>query len=540
VRELNAGKEFDDYPMGVPCAEHPSGGGANWKPTQVLHFMRPHQKVSPEPGQHPEPFPVQALPEFLRDYVAAVAESIQVPEDLPGLLALAVLSMACSRKFLVDVGGHFTEPLELYVACGLGSGGGKGPTFREVMEPVHSLQRSLPFLKEVVARTWEDLEARLASATMDDEVFTIGEERRLFEPLRDAFRRLPDHLFTADVTSEALVQALSENGERIAVISPEGGGVAEVLLGDRYGRAGRGNLEIWLQSHDEEALHGQRVSRKFPPVDRPALTVAITVQPEVLRELAQNRNLKSRGLAARFMWSLPEDNSGARLFSDETIPSEVRARWRAVALAALLLPDTGRPSYLKLEGAAFEVWRAFYDRTESRLGPGGDFSSCREAANKARGRALRLAGLLHVAKALDRHVAQLEEEGLAAFAGTSSDRLKIIAGLSAVDPCLEPIALDTVRDAISLAEYSLAHAQLAQEMPATSARDALAERVKGWIQRGNRRTFSERECCRDTHLPIKDVKSAMEDLSFYGVIAPRETARPNPTGRYPSREWEVV
>ena len=46
----------------------------------------------------PPPFPVETFPDWVGDYVCEVAHAIQVPIDLPAMLALAVTAAACAKR----------------------------------------------------------------------------------------------------------------------------------------------------------------------------------------------------------------------------------------------------------------------------------------------------------------------------------------------------------------------------------------------------------------------------------------------------------
>src|SRR5262249_29999257 len=62
------------------------------------------------------PFPVAALPGWVGDMVAAVAEASQTPPDLPGCVALACLATAAGGRAVVNVHNDWTEPVNLYLA----------------------------------------------------------------------------------------------------------------------------------------------------------------------------------------------------------------------------------------------------------------------------------------------------------------------------------------------------------------------------------------------------------------------------------------
>lgn len=64
-------------------------------------------------------FPVHALPSWLGDMVAGVAEETQTPVDLAGCLALGVIATAAGGRATVCVRGHWREPVNLYTAVAL-------------------------------------------------------------------------------------------------------------------------------------------------------------------------------------------------------------------------------------------------------------------------------------------------------------------------------------------------------------------------------------------------------------------------------------
>jgi replicative DNA helicase len=68
------------------------------------------------------PFPVEVLPAWLGEYVAAVATATQTPPDLAGMLALAVLATVAAGAVEVQPRPGWQEPLCLFVAVGMDAG----------------------------------------------------------------------------------------------------------------------------------------------------------------------------------------------------------------------------------------------------------------------------------------------------------------------------------------------------------------------------------------------------------------------------------
>lgn len=81
------------------------------------------------------PFPVDALPGWLADQVAGVAEATQTPPDLAGNVALAVLSAAAAGRAVVRARPGWEEPANLYTVVALPPGNRKSAVFAAMTRP---------------------------------------------------------------------------------------------------------------------------------------------------------------------------------------------------------------------------------------------------------------------------------------------------------------------------------------------------------------------------------------------------------------------
>lgn len=107
---------------------------------------------SPETWENPIPlghsnlptFPLEALPEefciFCR-HCEEVANSYQVPIDLPAMLFLETGGVALAQKAVVHVRGDWNEPLNVYVVVVLEPGNRKSQVFRVMCEPLHQFEK---------------------------------------------------------------------------------------------------------------------------------------------------------------------------------------------------------------------------------------------------------------------------------------------------------------------------------------------------------------------------------------------------------------
>ncbi len=127
----------------------------------------------------------------------------------------------------------------------------------------------------------------------------------------------PPRLWTGDVTPERLQGLMVEQGERMALLSDEGG-IFEVMAG--LYSDGRANIDVFLQAHAGKSVRVDRGSREAY-LNRPALTFGLAVQPQIIIELSQGskRRFRGTGALARFLYCIPKSNIGQRDVTKRTI-----------------------------------------------------------------------------------------------------------------------------------------------------------------------------------------------------------------------------
>jgi replicative DNA helicase len=268
-----------------------------------------------------------------------------------------------------------------------------------------------------------------------------------------------------DATPEALAGLLATYG-RIALLSPEGD-VFDQMAG-RYNQTAGPNLGVYLKGHAGDLLKVDRRGRPPEYVERPCLTIGLTVQPEVLQGLAGRPGFRGRGLLARFLYSFPASLVGRRQAGAPPVPPAVADRYtlELQALAASLTRPVGDdPTVLCLDSHAGELLLGFERDLEPRLAAGsGDLAHLAGWAAKLAGATCRLAALLHLA-----------------------DHLR--------DGWAQPISRDTFAGAIRLADYLIDHARAVFDLMGADPHLDDARWLLDWITRTNRTQFSRR----DTH-----------------------------------------
>ena len=481
-------------------------------------------------GPSPVPdFPTDALPEVLRAWVEAEAVATQTPADLAGLIALAVCAASIARKVEVVAAPGWREPVNIYVAVLLEPGNRKSAVFVDATRPLRSVETELvasarPRVErdraerrllekrqqqaEKLAAIATDAE-KLASARCD--ALTLAEQLgNMPEPV------LPS-LIVDDVTSERLSMLLSEQGGRIASMSPEGG-VFDLMAG-MYSRSGMTQFGVYLMGHAGDDLRIDRIGRSSVFVPRPAITAAYAIQPIVITGLANKAAFRGRGLLARFLYSVPRSPVGYRDQSPPQVPEDVRQAYDAMVrtLAAIEAPtrDDGCIGYdLQLDSAAAEALIAWRREIEVELRDGQSLELIRDWGAKLAGATVRLAGVMH-------------------FIDHARSR-----------PWEVPIGGPTMTAAVVIARYLIPHAEMVlSEMQALEPNEtlSLARRVWGWITRRGNSSVTRRDLHRGLQRHCQraeDLTAPLTELEKRGYLRQRSDAS-GQTGRPPSPVIEI-
>ncbi|MEU9132817.1 YfjI family protein [Kitasatospora sp. NPDC048540] len=390
----------------------------------------PYDNVSPlfregweqdaDPGQAPEAwdtpvpvgesrtlpaFPVDALPAWVGEMVAAVAEETQTPADLAGCLALAALAAAAGGRVRVRIRGRWHEPVNIYTAVALPPGNRKSAVFDLMIAPLLTVEKELKAasaLKRTEAETTlkllkaaaERATAKAGAAEAGDRATAAQEAVALAQEAEAVTVPAETQLIADDATQESLATLLAEQGGRIAIMSPEGG-IFDIIAG-LY--SGSSNMTIFLKGHAGDMARVNRQGRPSQYVERPAVTMGLAIQPEVLDAIAKVKGADGRGLLARYLYSVPVSLVGSRTVEPEPIPDQVVDAY-GERLAALTrdLADWTDPAVVTLTPEADAVMLAYQKVTEARLAKGGSLAPIIKWASKRDGAVARLATLLHLA-----------------------------------------------------------------------------------------------------------------------------------------------
>ncbi len=472
---------------------------------------------------HLPAWPAGVFPGSIEEFVRGLAEATETPVELPALFTLAALSTAAQGKFQVCIKAGYVEPVNVWTCPALVPGSRKSAVKASVTAPLVKWEREQRQAMEAdikaAASEQKTIAERVAAMRKKCAQAKGMEAESMSREIADLEASMkpipiPPQVFTDDVTAERLGSLMADHGERMAILSDEAG-VFENMAG-RYS-AGVPNLDVYLQGHAGSAVRVDRGSRPSVFMYRPALTIGISPQPDVLRGLTSKPGFRGRGLLARFLYAMPEPNLGQRTGQTRPLSEDMRLRWEGRLTAILNAPmATGAdgepmPHTLKLTPEAFASWQAFWCEVEKDMGPGGRFEFMTDWAGKLPGAVARLAGLLHIA----RHV----------FRGAHTQEIDL-ADMS------KAIQVGRCLSVHALAVFDL--------MGADPALDG-ARAVLGWIRAEGLQVFTFRDCHNRHQGRFKraeELDPVLEVLAERGYIRRARTPGHQGRGR-PSKVFEV-
>jgi hypothetical protein len=453
-------------------------------------------------------FPVDALPAPVAAIVRATAEHTQTPADLAALSALGVLS-AVALGTVVNCGG-WQEEVALYLLAAMPSGDRKSSVLKIIVASLRQIEKER---REAAAES--------VRALQNERAILEGKKRHLTKEaakdspkaadLDEVCERLDEigepvlpRLLVDDATPEALGEQLWRH-DSIAVLAAESA-LMDNLVG-RYSE-GRANFHLACGAYSGEPTTIDRKGHEPRHLERPLLTILLTVQPHVLEQLVSHETARSQGLVARFAYVRPLSRLGQRRVNAPAVPISVIEAWDSVVRRVTReVPEPSRGPEITLTPGAAGLLTELQEQLEPRLGPSGDLHSIGDWVGRHHGRVARIAGLLHLCE----HSAN------------------------------ERISEETMLAAIKIGDYLLEHGKDALLGP-----DARVRRALVWFKDRARRgkatsTVTQHELHNgpmNKHGKAEEAAALAERLVMLGILKPVAVIR-KPTGRPQSPAYAV-
>ena len=456
-------------------------------------------------------FPLGALSGIGCEVVEAVSEVNQVDPALTACLYLAVLSSSFAKKVVVDLRSH-QEPLNLYLCPVYDSGNRKSSTTSDMTNPLYEFQKARQEDMRTIIQDAQNafrikekrIERLQKKAAEEDD----PEQRRQSEEEAAELTRalaetpIPNSpiYLVDDVTPEKLGVLMADNGERMAVITPEGG-LFEIMAG-RYSKDGVGNIDLFLKAHNGDFWGNHRIGREAKTMEAPALTLCLAVQSGVIEEAGKNQHFRGKGLLARFLYSRCKSQVGYRKRQTTSLGSSLIERYKTHIFSLMDIPF--KDAILRLSPDAQRLWDEFYDDIEQEMRPGKSLCYLPDWGSKLPGAVARIAGLLHLA-----------ERG--------------IGGLSS------SISVTFVSASCVIGAYFKEHATAVFGLMQEDRKFKLARQILSYLNRVRPATFKGRDIMHHTAISLmEEVEQGLRVLADRGYIREETGGLSNPGPGRPS------
>ena len=473
-------------------------------------------------------FPVHTLPDTVRDYVTALAESTQTPVDMCACSVLAALALCIQGKFKIQGKPDWIEPLNLYVVSIAEPSERKSAIISAVSKPITAYEaeeneRRAPEIEKskMEKRILENEQRRLENqAAKNKEKVDSDKLTEIADEIANFQVKQPLKLYVDDITTEKLTSALNESG-RTAVLSSEAG-IFNMLSG-LYSKDV--NIDVFLKAYSGDTIRVDRIGRPSESILEPALTVLLTVQPNVISGIMNNRTFRGRGLTARFLYCLPRSLVGTRRFNSTPVPNRVKySYWNIIK--DLLDEYKVKAEIITLSYEALKLLEEFAEELEPKLR--GEYADISDWAGKLVGTVLRFAGILTRASIF--RCAEIEFDD---YSPEDDDTPE--AEFSCLDTPPLVVSADTMQNAITLGSYFVQHAKAAYALMGADETTEDAKYILNAVTKRRLESFTRRDVMRmcQKFRKAADVQPALDMLTDRGFLwedVPESTGFKKPKG----------
>ncbi len=403
-------------------AVHPKASAADIEALSILAKVNAAKDYSeswssPQPLTvkiKPEPYPVDALPNTIREAVAEVATFVQAPLPLVASSALTAISIASQALVDVQRDEILFGPTSLFLLGIADSGERKTQADKMFAKAIQDYQDEQTEAGKILWATYKaNLEAWEAKCGgIKDAIRQFTKRNKSTADLEERFRELEKErpeppripkLIREDATPEGLAKKLQKDWPSAGVVSNEAGIVfgAHGMSKESVMR----NLALLNKLWDGGRYQSDRGDEERSLDVRGArLTMGLMIQEVTLRTFFdQSKGLaRGSGFLARFIISWPDSTMGSRFYTPpiEGSPALSKFNQRITELLNQPVPinENGilTPPILVLTTEAKSAWVTFHDAIEAQLCDGGELHDIRDVASKTADNAVRLAALFQL------------------------------------------------------------------------------------------------------------------------------------------------
>lgn len=350
------------------------------------------------------PFPVDALPQIIRNAIYEVEQHTQAPQGLIAASALGVISLACQNRIDVCRMRNLRGPVSLFLLTLADSGERKSTVDKLLMEPLYQLEKNL----------FEKYTHDLTVWKNDEEILNI-EKKSLMSKLKSDIRRNKDHLATNeklkallashpkspmrfkqifnDATPAAIKDYLCGDWRSVGIMSDEAGAI--------FNGYTLNELPFINKMWDGAIFPVERKSEPEKIISDARMTLSLMVQPNVFKGYIDRKGDMAKGIGffARCLMCHPGSTQGNRQITSPVVSTEhlpiFHQRLMGIVNESIARNNENGRLCLRFTVDAEKRWIAFSNNVENEMGILGKLSNFKDYASKMAENMARIAALLH-------------------------------------------------------------------------------------------------------------------------------------------------
>ncbi len=291
------------------------------------------QKLEAEKTAKANPFPVEVFPKPIQEIITATNESLNFPIDFIGASMLYAISVSTGNTHKVEIKKGWEENAVLYLSIVGRAGTNKSHPFSFALKPIER-------------RDSQQFEKYQQEKQEYDSIINMTKKEREQQGYNGPVLPVWEQHLVTDFTPEALTEVHKFNKRGIGVYADE---LASWFK--NFNRYNKGSEEqFWLSVWSGKSIRINRKTSEPIYIPLPFISVAGTIQPGILNELAENRT--ENGFLDRLLFVVP-DNLKRDYWSETELNPIIVENWNNIISSLLdvtMIPgETNNPQPEVLE-----------------------------------------------------------------------------------------------------------------------------------------------------------------------------------------------
>ena len=335
------------------------------------------------------PFPVELLPQTIRDMVLGVQKTIGLKDcSTAAVAALTIVSGVIGASCKIRIKSGYLQPAHIFSAIIGKSGQAKSGTKEILFTPLREIQAELDLKRGVEVAAHKAKMAEWKALEKKDRP-----EAPIAPPPAKRF-------IISDITIEAVGLRLVENPFGLTLYNDE----LETFLGNMSRYNTGTDLPHWLSIHSGQSICIDRRGADTISIPNPSVAIIGGIQPSILRaRLLKNPDYFDSGLLARFLLAMPPFEP--ILLNDNAISESVSEQWAWLVKTIIQQRESAMfgekiaPHVFPIEHGAWEVLKEYQHRHAHTAAFANDHESALEgkfATNTA-----RIALIMHIVNQIE-------------------------------------------------------------------------------------------------------------------------------------------